>query len=52
MIRFDMSSAENPLKDQTTLSTGMSMFGRMSVGVRDSVSGPTNKMSNATTTNV
>ncbi|VWC33255.1 hypothetical protein BSE24067_06531 [Burkholderia seminalis] len=47
-----MSSAEKPLYDQTMLTTGMSMFGKMSVGVRSSASGPAMKISSASTTNV
>ena len=39
-IRFAISSAERPLYVQTTLTTGMSMFGKMSVGVRMIASGP------------
>jgi hypothetical protein len=35
-----MSSAEKPLNDQTMLTTGISMFGKMSVGVRMMAIGP------------
>jgi hypothetical protein len=35
-----MSCAENPLNDQTTLTTGILIFGKISVGVRMMASGP------------
>lgn len=47
-----MSSAENPLYDQTMLTTGMSMFGKISVGMRMTASGPRMKSSTASTMKV
>jgi hypothetical protein len=47
-----MSSAEKPLNDQTMLNTGMSMLGKISVGVRRTLKGPTMKINSATTMNV
>src|SRR5271154_6070262 len=52
VIRCAMSWAEKPLYDQTTLTTGMLMFGKISVGVRMIASGPRMNKSTATTMNV
>src|SRR5258708_38278109 len=51
-MRFSISSGGRPLYDQITDSTGISMFGKISVGVRMIVSGPTIRSSKASTTNV
>src|SRR4051812_19515842 len=51
-IRAAISSADNPPYCQTTVTTGMLMLGKMSVGVRRIVSGPTNRIRIARTTNV
>ena len=51
-IRAAISSADSPPYVQTTVTTGMLMFGKMSVGVRRIVSGPTNRIRIARTTNV
>src|SRR5882724_11342492 len=51
-MRWVMSSAEKPLKDHTTLNTGMSILGKISVGVRKTVNGPTISTRSATTTKV
>jgi hypothetical protein len=47
-----MSSGTKPLKVQMMLTTGMLMFGKISVGVRTIASPPIIKMSIDTTTNV
>jgi len=49
VTRCAMSSAEKPLNDQTMLSTGMSMLGKISVGVRSTLKGPMMKINSATT---
>src|ERR1700737_3720790 len=49
VIRCAMSWAEKPLYDQTTLTTGMLMFGKISVGVRMIARGPRGKKTTATT---
>jgi hypothetical protein len=51
-MRLAMSWAEKPLYVQTMLTTGMSMLGKISVGVRSIASGPTIKINTARTTNV
>ncbi len=51
-IRDAISSADNPPYVQTTVTTGMLMLGKMSVGVRRIVSGPTNRIRIARTMNV
>ena len=43
--RRSMSSGEMPVNDQTTLTTGMSMSGKMSVGMRDIETTPRTTMS-------
>ena len=50
--RRSMSSGEMPVKDHTTLTTGMSTSGKMSVGIRDMETTPRTTMRRATTTNV
>lgn len=47
-----MSCDEKPLYDQTMLTTGISMFGKMSVGVRRIASGPAIRMRIASTAKV
>src|SRR4051794_22403414 len=51
-MRLDISSADIPLYCQTAVTTGMSMLGKMSVGVREIASGPTKRMTTASTTKV
>src|SRR5882762_7335513 len=51
-IRSAISSGTRPLKVQIMLTTGMLMFGNISVGVRTIASVPMMRMSMATTTNV
>ena len=51
-MRYDSSSADRPPYAHTTVTTGMSMFGKMSVGVRRIAMGPTNRIRTARTTNV
>ena len=51
-IRFSMSSGDNPPYDQMMLTTGTSITGKMSVGVRKIVSTPRSAMNRAMTTNV
>jgi hypothetical protein len=50
--RLSMSSGEMPVNDQTTLATGMSTSGKMSVGMRAIETTPRTMMRRATTTNV
>src|SRR5437899_2157094 len=52
VIRPSISSGFRPVNCQATEITGMSMFGKMSVGVRRMSTGLSNKMSTARTTNV
>src|SRR5437879_2976041 len=52
MIREFMSSGTRPLKVQMMLTTGMSIFGKMSVGVRRIESTPMIRMRMDNTTNV
>ncbi len=52
VTRWAMSSAEKPLNAQTMLSTGISMLGKISVGVRSTLKGPMMKINSATTMNV
>src|SRR6267143_5704127 len=52
VICFAIWSAERPLYCQTTVTTGMSISGKMSVGVFLMDATPSNKMSSAITTNV
>ncbi len=47
-----MSFAERPVYCQITLTTGMLMAGKMSVGVRNNTNGVSNSSSRAVTTNV
>jgi hypothetical protein len=47
-----MSFGTMPLKTQMTLTTGMLMFGKMSVGVRKIDTAPITKISMDITTNV
>ena len=51
-IRAAISSAESPEYCHTTVTTGMLMLGKMSVGVRRIVSGPTKRIRIASTTKV
>src|SRR5213595_422578 len=51
-MRLAISSADIPLYCQTAVTTGMLMFGKMSVGVRVIARGPTNRIATASTTNV
>src|SRR3984893_13508223 len=51
-MRLDISSADSPPQFQTIATTGMLMLGKMSVGVRAIVNGPTIRISRARTTNV
>ena len=50
--RRSMSAGEMPVKDHTTLATGMSTSGKMSVGMRHIETRPSTTMRRATTTNV
>src|SRR6266849_2332855 len=52
MIRLAMSCGASPVKFQMMLTTGMLMFGKMSVGVRKIESVPRIKIRMASTTNV
>ena len=52
MTRPDMSSGGRPLYVHTTATTGMPMFGKMSVGVRTAAVTPKMTISIAITTNV
>src|SRR5438445_13266036 len=52
MTRLATSSASRPAYCQMTLTTGMLMLGKISVGVRDSRNGVASTSSNAATTNV
>src|SRR5437016_3449028 len=52
VIRPSISSGFRPVNCHATAITGMSMFGKMSVGVRRMSTGLSNKMSTARTTNV
>src|ERR1700750_1113681 len=52
MIRPDISSGERPAYCQATPITGTPMLGKMSVGVLSAASGPTIRISNASTTKV
>ena len=52
VICRSISSVERPLYVQTTLTTGMSMLGKMSVGVRRMAATPSITMSSAITMNV
>ena len=51
-IRFSISSGAIPAKVQMTLTTGMLISGKMSVGMRPIVMTPSNMMTRAITTNV
>src|SRR6266704_1078073 len=51
-IRCSISFALKPVYCQMTLTTGMLMDGKMSVGVRRRINGVNNNNSRATTTNV
>ena len=51
-MRVSISSAGIPVYCQTTLTTGMSMFGKMSVAMREMDTAPSTAISTATTTNV
>ena len=52
VIRPSISSGFRPANCQATAMTGMSMLGKMSVGVRRMSTGLTMRISSATTTNV
>ena len=52
MTRPDIWSGGRPVYCQTTAITGMRISGKMSVGVRRAASGPTIRISSASTTNV
>src|SRR3569832_2550395 len=52
MIRFAICSGEKPVYCHTIATTGMSMSGKMSVGVRSAVSGPRISRTRARTANV
>ena len=52
MMRPDIWSGGRPVYCQTTAITGMRMSGKMSIGVRSAASGPTIRISSASTTNV
>ena len=52
VMRPAISSGGRPVYCQTTAMTGMRMSGKMSAGVRSAASGPTIRMSRASTTNV
>ena len=52
MTRPDIWSGGRPVYCQTTAITGMRMSGKMSIGVRSAASGPTIRISSASTTNV
>ena len=52
VIRPSISSGFRPVNCQATAMTGMSMLGKMSVGVRRMSTGLTIRISSATTTNV
>ncbi len=51
-MRVSTSSAGMPKYDQTTLTTGTSMFGKMSVDMRVMLTAPSTTISKAATTNV
>ena len=51
-MREAIWSADMPVYPQTMLTTGMLMFGKMSVGVRITATGLTSKSISAMTTNV
>jgi hypothetical protein len=51
-MRFSISSGDRPLYVQTTLTTGMSMYGKMSTGIVIIAATPRMAMSIATTTKV
>ena len=49
---FSMSSGAIPVNDQMTVTTGISTLGKMSVGMRCTVTTPNTTSKSATTTNV
>src|SRR5215471_2458880 len=51
-MRLAISSADMPVYCQTAVTTGMLMFGKMSVGVRAMAIGPTKRITTASTMNV
>ena len=51
-MRCSISFAERPVYPQTTLTTGILMDGKMSVGVRNRTKGVNNSSNRAATTNV
>ena len=51
-MRFSISSGDTPVNDQITLTTGMSMTGKISVGMRLMVTTPSSNRARAATTNV
>jgi hypothetical protein len=52
VTRPSISSALSPVNCQATAITGMSMLGKMSVGVRRMMTGLASRIRSATTTNV
>src|SRR5580658_9253643 len=52
VMREESSSGESPLYVQTTAMTGMSIFGKMSTGVRNITTGPRMNSKSDKTTNV
>ncbi len=51
-MRLAISGAERPVKFHTTVTTGMSMLGKMSVGIVRMLKTPKIKIKNAKTTKV
>ena len=51
-MRLDISCAESPLYPHTTVTTGMSMLGKMSVGIEPMLKTPRIRIKNAKTAKV
>ena len=51
-MRVDISCADNPVYCHTTVTTGISIFGKMSVGIETMLKTPRSKIKNAKTAKV